>query len=157
MKNSHPTRREFCAHAITLATISTLVESCGGGSPTSPSSNPGSGAPAMPVLTGSVSSGVVSLNIDAASPLSNVGGAALVNSSVGSFLVARTGQDTFSALTAICTHEACTVTGFQSGNFVCPCHGSRYSQTGAVVQGPANQPLRRFTTQFANNVLTITV
>lgn len=157
MKNSNPTRREFCAHALTLATISALVESCGGGSPTSPSSSSGSNAPAIPVVTGSVAGGMVSVNIDAASPLSTVGGVALVNSSVGGFLVARTGQETFSALTAICTHEGCTVSGFESGNFVCPCHGSQYSQTGAVVRGPANSALRRFTTQFANNVLVIAV
>jgi cytochrome b6-f complex iron-sulfur subunit len=139
---------------MTLVTISTLVENCGG-SPTSPSSS--SNASAMPVLTGSVTNGVLSLNIDSASPLSAVGGAALVNSSVGGFLVARTGQESFSALTAICTHEGCTVTGFESGNFVCPCHGSQYSQTGTVVRGPASLALRRFATQFANDVLAVTV
>ena len=43
-----------------------------------------------------------------------VGGAALVRTSVRDFLVARTAQDAFTALTATCTHEACTITGFQS-------------------------------------------
>ena len=39
--------------------------------------------------------------------------------------------------------------------YVCPCHGSQYSTSGAVLNGPATQPLRQFATQFTNNVLTI--
>ena len=93
----------------------------------------------------------------ASSPLSSVGGAALVQSSSGNFLVARTAQDAFTALTAVCTHEACTVSGFQNQAYVCPCHGSRYSLSGTVLQGPAPASLRQFATRFANNVLTITV
>jgi cytochrome b6-f complex iron-sulfur subunit len=75
----------------------------------------------------------------------------------GNFLVARIAQDSFNAMTAICTHEACTVTRFQSGTFQCPCHGSEYSTSGAVTKGPASSSLRRFNTQFANNVLTISL
>jgi cytochrome b6-f complex iron-sulfur subunit len=152
MENSKSTRREFCTHAIALVTISGCIESCGG-SPTSPSSS----APALSVLNGSVAGGIVSLNIDATSPLSAIGSAARVNSSAGSFLVARTGQESFSALTATCTHEGCTVSGFQSSTFVCPCHGSQFNQIGGVVRGPATRALRQFNTQFANNVLNITV
>jgi cytochrome b6-f complex iron-sulfur subunit len=99
----------------------------------------------------------VAVNVDASSPLATVGGAALVQSASGSFLVSRTAQDTFVALTAICTHEGCTVTGFQSSRYVCPCHGSQYTTSGAVVQGPATSSLRQFATRFTNNVLTITL
>ena len=42
----------------------------------------------------------VSLTIDSASPLASVGSAALVQNSLGAFLVAHTGQDSFTALTA---------------------------------------------------------
>ncbi|MBI3403470.1 MAG: Rieske 2Fe-2S domain-containing protein [Acidobacteria bacterium] len=97
----------------------------------------------------------VTFGVDAASPLASVGGAALVQASAGNFLVSRTGQDVFAALTAVCTHEACTVSGFQNSTYVCPCHGSRYSTSGSVVQGPATAPLRAFTARFSNNVLTI--
>lgn len=126
-----------------------MLPGCGG-SPTSPSS-----APALPTINASVANGVASLTIDAASPLATVGGAALVQTSSGGFLVSRTGQNTFTALTATCTHEGCTVTGFESPTYVCPCHGSQFTTSGAVVQGPATRALRSFTTQFANNVLTI--
>ena len=89
--------------------------------------------------------------------LAGVGSAALVQAGSNSILVTRTAQESFSALTAICTHEQCVVTGFQSNLFVCPCHGSQYNTSGAVQQGPATRPLQSFTTQFTNNVLTITV
>jgi Rieske Fe-S protein len=97
------------------------------------------------------------LTIDAASPLAMAGNAALVQSTLGNFLVTRAAQDSFTAVTAVCTHEACTVTGFENQTFVCPCHGSRYTTSGTVVNGPATQPLRPFATAFANGVLTITV
>ena len=106
-------------------------------------------------MNGSVSGSAVVVQIDSASPLATVGGAAQVRSSGGAFLVARTGQDTFTALTSTCTHDTCTITGFDSSNYVCPCHGSRFTTSGRVVNGPATAPLRSFATQFSNNVLTI--
>jgi cytochrome b6-f complex iron-sulfur subunit len=148
------TRREFCAHAgqaFTLVSIASLLHGCGGSS-TSPSD-----APALPTINASIVSNVITLTIDASSPLNAVGGAALVQASGQSFLVAQTSTGSFSALTAVCTHEGCVVTGFRSSQYVCPCHGSTYTTSGSVVQGPAVQSLRSFSTRFASGVLTITV
>ena len=80
------------------------------------------------------------VTVDAASPLASIGSAALVQSSAGDFLVSRTAQDTFIALTSICTHEGCKVTGFASPVYVCPCHGSQYSTSGTVVMDPRRGP-----------------
>jgi Rieske Fe-S protein len=110
----------------------------------------------LAALNGTVSGGGVTLTVDAASPLASVGGAALVQSSRGSFLVARVSQDGFSAVTATCTHQACTITGFSGSRYVCPCHGSNFDTSGRVLQGPAVNALRQFPTAFANGVLTIT-
>jgi Rieske Fe-S protein len=149
------TRRDFCVQAcraVSLVTVATALPSCG--SPTSPS---GTDAPLMPTINASVGSRTVSVTVDAASPLASIGSAALVRSSLGDFLVSRSGQDTFTALTAICTHEGCTVDRFATPVFVCPCHGSRYSTIGTVVMGPAPRALQQFTTGFTGNVLTFTV
>ena len=148
------TRRNFCLHACQAATcvaLGSLAVACGGGG-----SNP-SNVPQLTTVNGSLSGNTVAVQIDASSPLAAVGGAAMVRSSGGAFLVARTGQESFSALTTICTHETCTITGFDSANYVCPCHGSEFSTTGSVLLGPASAPLHQFPTTFANNVVTISV
>ena len=151
MDSQKPTRREFCTHAASFVAIGALLESCGG-SPTSPSS-----IPALSTISAGVTNNTITLSVDAGSPLASVGSAALVQTSSGNFLVARVGQDTFNAMTAICTHEACTVERYQSGTFTCPCHGSQYNTSGAVVKGPAPAALRRFNTSFAGSVLTISL
>jgi Rieske Fe-S protein len=49
---------------------------------------------------------------------------------------------TVHGLSAICTHQGCTVGSIQNGVITCPCHGSEFNaQTGAVIQGPATRPL----------------
>ena len=150
-----PTRREFCVqtcHAASLITLASMIEACGG-STTSPSSS----VPQLPTISAGIAGGAIAITVDASSPLATAGKAALVQTSGGNFLVARTAQDSFTALTAVCTHEACTVTGFDNQIYVCPCHGSEYSTSGSVIKGPAPAALRQFATRFANNVLTITV
>lgn len=146
------TRRTFCTRVATLAAFSgalgTILQGCS--SPTSPSN-----VPALPTVNGTAISGGITLAIDASSPLSAVGSAALVQTSIGTFLVAHTAESSFVALNAICTHETCTITGFSSQNYVCPCHGSTFDINGRVLGGPAPAALRQYPTQFTSGVLTI--
>lgn len=51
-------------------------------------------------------------------------------------------EEDFYALDLTCTHLGCTVTVTPT-ELVCPCHGSRFDRQGAVLQGPAERPLRR--------------
>jgi len=155
------TRREFCAQACQFASaaaVGTLLQACGGGGGggiTGGSLPPD--VPALTTLSATAVSGGVTLNVDPGSPLASVGSAALVQSPSGLLLVAHTAAETFSAVTATCTHESCTITGFTGQAFVCPCHGSRFSTSGAVQNGPATRNLRSFAMRFTGNVLTISV
>jgi cytochrome b6-f complex iron-sulfur subunit len=148
-------RRNFCLHACLAASclaLGSVIEACGGGGGSSPSN-----VPQLSVINGNVTGSAVVVQIDSTSPLAAVGGAAMVRSSGGSFLVSRTAQEAFVALTSMCTHEACTITGFDNTNYVYPCHGSKFTTAGRVINGPANAPLRTFATQFSNNALTISI
>ena len=149
------TRRQFCVQACQAASIAaaaSLAAACGGGgSPTSPSG--GSNAPQLSSVNGAVSGRTVSVTIEASGPLAANGSAALVQSSIGQFLITRVNDTTYTVLTAVCTHQGCTVSGFENSRFVCPCHGSQFSTSGSVSNGPATQALRSFTTQFASGVV----
>ena len=91
----------------------------------------------------------------AGSALDNVGGAVLVESTAGVFLLSRTSTSAFQAIDAVCSHESCTVTDAEGSTYVCPCHGSRYDRGGHVLAGPAKASLRQFPTTFTNGVVTI--
>jgi Rieske Fe-S protein len=153
------TRREFCTDACRILTVAAagglacaVITDCGGSSPTSPGG--GSTSP-LPLITGSLANGVVTVPIDASSPLASSGAMALVQASGTALLVARTGSDSFTAFSAICTHQTCTITDFSNQLFVCPCHASEFDTNGHVVRGPAVIALRAQSTQFANGTLTI--
>jgi len=146
-----PNRREF-VQALTIISAASLMEACSGG-PTSA----GADAPQLSTVSGAYNGSTVTVTVDASSPLNTVGNAALVSTSGGQLLVARTGQSSFTALNATCTHQTCTITGYQSGTYVCPCHLSEFATNGAVVQGPATVALRSYGTNFIPPTLTITI
>jgi len=56
------------------------------------------------------------------------------------------------ALSMTCTHLGCDVEyDRQVGHIVCPCHGSEYANTGAVLKGPAEEPLKSYPVKIAGN------
>lgn len=109
----------------------------------------------LPVLAGRFTTGASVVQVNAAGALNDVGGAALVESTAGLFLIARTGEGTFHAVDAVCTHEGCTISGVDGATYVCPCHGSRYNRGGQVLAGPARSNLRQYATTFADGVVSI--
>lgn len=58
-------------------------------------------------------------------------------------LLVRPTADEVVGLSAICTHQGCTVVP-DSGALACPCHGSVYELTGEVRRGPAEEALAPF-------------
>jgi nitrite reductase/ring-hydroxylating ferredoxin subunit len=159
--NGLVSRRRFCAGACQIAscaTLATLASACGDGStstPTSPSSS-GGGASMLPVLAGRFTTGASVVQVNTAgTALNDVGAAALVESTAGLFLIARTGEGTFQAVDGVCTHEGCTINSIDGTTYVCPCHGSRYNRGGQVLAGPAGSSLRQYATTFADGVVSI--
>jgi cytochrome b6-f complex iron-sulfur subunit len=74
-------------------------------------------------------------------------------------IIARTLTDEFLAVSSLCTHQQVSLE-FQASNsrFICPTppgHGSQFSSTGAVVNGPAAGSLKQYKTSRNGNNLRI--
>ena len=71
-------------------------------------------------------------------------------------IVVNAGNDEFLALSSVCTHAGCTLTfSLPQKKFPCPCHGSEFSSTGSVLQGPASTPLKKYSVTKDGNTLII--
>ncbi|MDX8339976.1 Rieske (2Fe-2S) protein [Draconibacterium sp. IB214405] len=74
----------------------------------------------------------------------------------GDILIFRTGDSAYLALSKICTHQSCTVAyDHSNGNILCPCHSSRFTTAGAVINGPATSSLKKYSVQKNGDILTI--
>jgi 3-phenylpropionate/trans-cinnamate dioxygenase ferredoxin subunit len=64
----------------------------------------------------------------------------------------------FHAFDDTCTHMACSLAGgdLEETTVICPCHGSEFDVTsGAVLQGPAREPLATYKTRVEGDNLEI--
>lgn len=55
------------------------------------------------------------------------------------------------AMSAVCTHLGCILERSEEDGFLCPCHGSRFNDTGKVISGPAPRPLAFFRVDLSPN------
>jgi Rieske Fe-S protein len=67
------------------------------------------------------------------------GSALVVSSASGPVVLVREGS-TVSGLSAVCTHQGCTVS-VSDAELPCPCHGSVFALDGSVLRAPATTPL----------------
>ena len=93
----------------------------------------------------------IDLSEAAYSDLNNVGGFAIVQD----IIVFNDGNE-IKVLSSVCTHQGCTVSYNAANNQLpCPCHGSLFSATGSVVNGPAEAPLKKYTVSREGDILFI--
>jgi Rieske Fe-S protein len=150
-------RRAFCVttcQAASLAALGgilgTLLQAC------TQTNNPAD-VPSMPTINSTVSNGTIAITTASGSPIASVGSAAIVQYGSGSLLIAHTAASTFIAVSAICTHQGCLITGYSGGSYSCPCHGSTFNTNGQVTRGPATANLKTFATSVGNDQVVVTV
>lgn len=131
--------RNFAVGGSLLLTVPVLFNSC------SDDTDDGGGGKTPEGIT-------VDLNSAEFAALKTVGGFAYR----GDIIVIRSSETVYFALSKKCTHEGCDVI-YNSANkdLPCPCHGSKFSTTGAVINGPATTALKTYTVKQSGNTLTI--
>ncbi|MCH9731922.1 MAG: Rieske (2Fe-2S) protein [Actinomycetia bacterium] len=60
---------------------------------------------------------------------------------VGDVVVTQPEEGDFKGFSAVCTHTGCLINEVADGTINCPCHGSKFSLDGEVLNGPATRPL----------------
>ncbi len=73
-------------------------------------------------------------------------------------IVARKNDGTFVAVSKDCTHQGAPL-NYQAANdrFNCSLHGSNFSATGAVINGPASSSLKQYKTELNSAGTTLRV
>ena len=133
--------RNIAAGTATLFIVPTAFTSC---EKEDIDPDNGNGDPADETLT-------IDLNDSDFSNLGSEGGWVVEDNTI----IINTGDD-FIALSSVCTHEGCRVSyNHSETNLPCPCHGSVFSTTGAVLNGPASSALKKYDVTVDRDILTI--
>ena len=145
-KTSDLTRRGVLRGAAVSGLALPVLAACGG------DAQPGTTAQTSDGSTGSTGgAGVATTDVP-------VGGGTIVkDADENVFVVTQPTEGEFKAFSGICTHQKCPVTEVAGDEIVCNCHGSRYAiADGAVVQGPAPQPLAELTATVEGDQVVVT-
>ncbi|UJP40474.1 QcrA and Rieske domain-containing protein [Cellulomonas palmilytica] len=124
------------AGGVTLAAAGAVVlAACGGSGSGDGTTTDGAGPGAGPGAEPGAGDGALAQVTDVP-----VGGALLVEADGTKILLVQETAGTITALSAICTHQGCTVQPADT-ELHCPCHGSTFQLDGTPVSGPAEEPL----------------
>jgi len=98
------------------------------------------------------------VNVDLNSTIKNVGDQTVNNGIIIVRLATGNAASSFTAVQVACTHEGNSINYNNSqGIFICPVHGSEFSKTGSLLQGPATSSLKQYTVSVTGTTLTVTV
>ena len=89
--------------------------------------------------------------------LATTGGYLVIENAMRSVIVMNLGSNSFRALSAVCTHQTCLISGIVANSIICNCHGSQFTTTGQVVVGPARSSLAQFGAVYDALLHTVTV
>ncbi len=140
-----PDRRTFLKTVPAAIGAGILLAHCGGGAPVDGS------------VTSTGSNAVLPFSQFPA--LQSAGGGVVVDVNGGSpIAVIRTSATAAIALSAVCTHQGCTI-AYQEGSMdlACPCHGSVFSFSGQVIAGPARSALKTYVAAVNSGDITVTL
>lgn len=155
-------RRKFLkqgAHALSVAALATPALSLFSACAQSTSGSPA--GPATPIANSS--NNIYTLTFSQFSALQNAGGSVHVSvaasSSTQDLFVTRVSSASATAVSTVCTHQGCTLNAYDPGSqeYSCPCHGSVFGSGGAVVNGPAAQPLQSYSGTITNSGIQFTI
>lgn len=148
-------RRDFLSNVgITLAIAATAgLAACGKGGDDAPAPNPPGGG-------GNPGGGTARLTVNLTSQVQNIGdyiisgGVVLIRTATGNV------PASFSAVTSTCTHQGCTLSGYDKATQKIEClsacgHGSRYNTDGSVSNGPTTTALAKYTVEVNGTTLTV--
>lgn len=142
-------RREML-YTIGIGAAATSLLGCTG---TSEQSN-------LPTGTGAMCGADFCFKLSENAELEEVGGIMFFVAGSRKLLIRRVSETELIAISAVCTHAACTVgiSGVAPDEtYSCPCHGSRFALDGSVINGPARDPLRDFATTLAGDDVTVSL
>jgi cytochrome b6-f complex iron-sulfur subunit len=136
--------QKFLLGGTVLVLVPSVLESCSKDPTGDPGTNQGGNPPASTKID-------LDLSLAENSSLNTTGSSKIVSN----ILIINLGGS-FTALSSICTHQGCTV-GYNktAGDIECPCHGSVYSTSGSVLNGPAVSALRSYPVTVTGTVLSI--
>ncbi|WP_421799695.1 ubiquinol-cytochrome c reductase iron-sulfur subunit [Haliscomenobacter sp.] len=141
-------RKEFLS-LLGLTVGGGVAISCLGGCTKEDGATPGGN-------TGGSGGGSLDFTLDlnaAENAVLNNNGGFLVKNGV---IVARTTGGVYIAVAAACTHQG-TIIQYQGNNsrFFCPNHGSTFSESGSVLNGPASSDLKQYKTELSGKNLRV--
>ena len=143
-------RRQFLGSlgSPVLAVCAVCMGAC------SKSSDGSSSTPTIPPI---VPPATVDFTINLSTSLLTVGSSLIQDGVIVVRLSTGNTVSSFTAVQVACTHEG-TAIGFNSSSndFVCPNHGSRFSTSGTVTNGPAGSALKKYNMVITGSSMKVT-
>ena len=145
-------RRDFFAKSAFAAAALLAAQACGDGQIGPRAAQSVAGDPLLPL------GGPVTIKLSDFPDLATTG---VIVAIPKERTVMRTGPSTFLGLSRLCSHQQCDI-DIKGDHFECPCHGSQFTATGAVIRGPNIAsppigPLRSLKVTFDQAAGTLTV